>query len=534
MPRHLAILGLFILLGVLAPPALAQGVAPNGAVDYNGLLPAALTLLLPLGLILLISSAVPEDEAPATAINLLMVWSVAALAYFGVGFAFQFGGIAQVTPNPQLSGLYWEWYPLDQSVDVEVARLWGVVALRGWALTGEAATPAGLHLFLSHISLVGVAAIVPAGVLLLRARGVVALLAALLTGALIYPVAGNWLWGGGWLSNLGASLGLGHGLVDFGGAGLLFLTGSATALIGLILFRAAPAAGDGESTGAEVVIAPGPEGRLTVYEEPAGQPESEPPLPVVPMPSAYLPILSVLGGGLMLLGWFGIASGVHAPTALNFTPAYAGVNGLLAALAAALAAAGYSWFTTRHFDPLMTARGLVAGLIVAMAGAPFVPVWICLLAALLMGAALPPLVYLFNQGLRLADELGALPTYGVSAVVSLLLVALFADGHAGQGWNNTGAEEYLGVAGQGVSGLVVTPAFVIDWPGQLQAQLLGLGAILVWALLLSFLLLQTVRAVADAWARTGLELADSSAGASLAHSDDLPDEQSDSQLTLRS
>jgi len=118
-----------------ATPALAQESTLNGGVDFTQLLPAALTLFLPLGLILLISSAMPEADAPATAVNLVMTWAVAALVYFAVGFAFQFGGIAQVTPRPELSGLYWEWYPLDQSVEVEVARLWGVVALRGWALS---------------------------------------------------------------------------------------------------------------------------------------------------------------------------------------------------------------------------------------------------------------------------------------------------------------------------------------------------------------------------------------------------------------
>ena len=159
-----------IMILVTAMPVLAQEATPPGPVDFTGLLPAAMTLLLPLGLMLLISSAMPEDQAPITAINLLVTWGVAALAYFAVGFAFQFGGIAQVSPRPDLSGLYWEWYPLDQSVDVEIARLWGVIALRGYALSGEAATPGALQLFLSHLSLVGAVAMIPTGVLGTRSR----------------------------------------------------------------------------------------------------------------------------------------------------------------------------------------------------------------------------------------------------------------------------------------------------------------------------------------------------------------------------
>jgi Amt family ammonium transporter len=156
----------------------------------------------------------------------------------------------------------------------------------------------------------------------------------------------------------------------------------------------------------------------------------------------------------------------------------------------------------------MTSRGLVAGLIVAMAGAPFVPTWVIVVAGLLMGLVLPMLIYFFKEILHLADELGILATYGVSALVSLLLVPFFADGRAGQGWNGLGLTDYYGVAGQGVSGLVVAAGFASDWPGQLQAQLVGIGAVALWALLLGALLFQTVIVVARTWARTGLELAE--------------------------
>jgi Amt family ammonium transporter len=350
---------------------------------------------------------------------------------------------------------------------------------------------------------------IPVGVIPQRLRGVTALAIGLFTGLLIYPLPGNWLWGGGWLSNLGASLSLGHGLVDFGGASAIFLAGSVVALAALLLFRSYATELDQPSTAEELIIATGLEGRLAVYDEPV--PADEDLLPATPMPSAYLPILSMLGAGLVLLGWFGLSTGQHAPTALNFSPAQAAVNGLLAALAAALTAAGYSWFTTRQLNPLMASRGLVAGLIVAMAGAPFVPPWVALVAGLFMGLLLPTLIYFFNQVVRLADELGTLSTYGVSALLSLLLVAFFADGRAGQGWNGVGLADYNGVVGQGVSGLWVAPGFASDWPGQLQAQLVGMGAVALWALLVGALLFQTVIVIARAWKRSGLELAEPSA-----------------------
>ena len=59
-----------------------------------------------------------------------------------------------------------------------------------------------------------------------------------------------------------------------------------------------------------------------------------------------------------------------------------------------------------------------------------------------------------------------------------------------------------GAPGTGLAGL--------DWPGQFQAQLLGLATIGVWALLVSLALFQTIKVVATSWSRAGLELADRS------------------------
>lgn len=507
LKKLIIVTNIFVLALTIIPatPALAQGDPANQTIDLAWFGPAALILLFPLGLLLLISSALPENKAPSGAINLLVGWGLAALAYFAVGFAFQFGGIAQVSPNPDFSNLYWEWYPLDQSVAVEVARSWGIVALQGWFLGGDVATPSVLTLFLGQVSLVGVAAMIPAGVLLQRERPGAAQIISFFMGGLIYPIAGNWVWGGGWLSQLGVSLNFGHGLVDFGGAGVVFLTASAVALVALYVFPLTQAASDLADT--ELIVST-PAESLTVYDQDTNSEEQLADLlPTTPMPSAYLPILSMLGGGLMLLGWFGLSSGLHTPTALNFSPGQAAVSGLLAALAAATTTAAYSAFTTNEFNPLMVGRGLVAGLIVAVAAAPFAPIWLFVVAGLVMGLLVPLLIYLFDQRLNLADQLGTLATYGVSAVLSLLLVAFFATGQAGQGWNGIGLDEFRGVTGQGVSGLVVATGFASDWPSQLQAQLLGGGVILAWALLAALVIFQTFIAIQNAWQRSGLEWA---------------------------
>src|SRR6266568_3087826 len=57
----------------------------------------------------------------------------------------------------------------------------------------------------------------------------------LFIGAVIYPVYANWTWGGGWLSQLGVNLGLGHGHVDFAGSSVVHMTGGLTGLAGAIV-----------------------------------------------------------------------------------------------------------------------------------------------------------------------------------------------------------------------------------------------------------------------------------------------------------
>ena len=56
------------------------------------------------------------------------------------------------------------------------------------------------------------------------------ILAELAMGAVIYPIYGNWVWGGGWLAHLGTSVHWGHGAVDFAGSGVVHATGGWAAL----------------------------------------------------------------------------------------------------------------------------------------------------------------------------------------------------------------------------------------------------------------------------------------------------------------
>jgi len=485
----------FALLIVLAltGPVLAASPSASAAAaaeDWE-MLAVAFTLLLPIGVILLTAAAFPEEKAVAAATGGLVAWGLAILAYFAVGFAFQFGGIAVFYDDPDLAGLYWEYSLLDTTWGTG----WGMIGLKGFFMLGAASTPGALTLFLSQLPLLGAATLIPYFVLQGRARRWLALLASLLMGSLIYPILGNWTWGGGWLANLGSNLAMGHGLIDAGGGGQVILAGASAALAALLVFRGKPGGHAPDTT--QVTDARGED----VPEEMPGLEKAE----TVPMPPVHLPLLGLLGAALVVMGWIGTGFMSHLATAVDTMPAVVVVNLVLGALGGALSAGLYSWFTTSHLNALMSARGLVAGLIVAVAGAPFVPAWSALAAGLVVGLLLPPLIYLLDRVLHLNDTASAVATFGLPALLGLLLPALVADGRYGVGWNGVGVEGYLGVDGQGVSGLLAATGFAADWPGQFYGQLVGGAAIFAWSFGLSWLLMQILAGIIHAWERSGLE-----------------------------
>ena len=487
-----------LMFCVLGGPALASPASPPPAqVGFSPLV--LLTFLLPVGLILLSVAALSGNQAVSAATGAMVAWGLAVGVYFALGFAFQFGGIAVVYDEPDLAGLYWEYSLLD----VSWGTGWGMIGLRGFLMLGEASTPGALGLFLSHLPFLGVATLIPFFAAWGRTRRWVALLASLLMGSLIYPLVGNWTSGGGWLANLGRNLSLGHGFIDVGSAGLAVLTGAAAAWAALLVLRvrfsrAVPQTKDtSDSAATTEVLSP------TLVDS-LDDPAPAEPL-MVPMPPVHLPLLGWLGAALMAIGWMATSSIAHLPTATDVPLAAMATGLVLAAFGGTLTASLYGWFTTRSPDVLMSARGLAAGLVLAAAGAPFLPAWVMLAAGLLIGIMLPPLIYLFDRRLRINDSLGMLAAFGIPALVGLLLPGLLASGRYGVGWNGVGLDSFLGVEGQGVSGLWVMPGLTGDWPGQVAAQLIGITAITVWSFGLSWFLVTSAKGLIHAWERSGLE-----------------------------
>jgi Amt family ammonium transporter len=487
-----------LMFCVLGGPALASPASPPPA--QGGFSPfVLLTFLLPVGLILLSVAALSEDQAVSAATGAMVAWGLAAGVYFAVGFAFQFGGVAVVYDEPDLAGLYWEYSLLDLSWGTG----WGMIGLRGFLMLGEASTPGALGLFLSHLPFLGVATLIPFFAAWGRTRRWAALLTSLLMASLIYPLVGNWTSGGGWLANLGRNLSLGHGFIDAGGGGLAVLTGAAAALAALLVLRVRSSRAVSQTKNTSHSAATTEVSPATLVDS-LDDPAPGEPL-MAPMPPAHLPLLGWLGAALMAIGWMATSSMAHLPMATDVSLAAMATGVVLAAFGGMLTASLYGWFTTGSPDVLMSARGLAAGLVLAAAGAPFLPAWVMLAAGLLIGITLPPLVYLFDRRLRINDSLGLLAAFGIPVLVGLLLPGLLASGRYGVGWNGVGLDSFLGVEGQGVSGLWVASGLTANWPGQMAAQLVGIVAIAAWSFGLSWLLVAGTDGLTRAWERIGLE-----------------------------
>lgn len=414
---------------------------------------AILALLLPAGLLLVAGGTLAGRRPAKSAVAGLGALALAAISYWACGFAFHLGGAGLVYDLPGLEGLAWEWaspFNLD----------WGAMGLRGFFLLDEASTPAAMGLYLAYLPAVAVATVLPTLSLRERMPGWMAALGGLLVAALVYPVAANWFSGGGWLMHIGDTLGLGHGYVDLTGVSTAAVVGGLAALLGILFF-----------------------GRRL------------PPLPkdeLPTLPAVHLPVLAVLGAVLFVVGGIGLAGANPLHTNAGLITPRVGVNLALAAAGGAFLPCLYTWFTTGAADSLMAARGAAAGVLSVVAAMAFMPPW----AALVMGAGaglLVPLVtFLVQYVLRVEDPTGAIPVGLLGGVMGVLAVGLFGDGLAGQGWNGSGVETYLGVAGQGIAGLIPAPGYAPDWPGQMSAQLIGLAAIagltvaLVGALFLVF------------------------------------------------
>ena len=171
----------------------------------------------------------------------MMVFCIGAIGYWLVGFGLQFGGVNFTYPD--INGLgSWAFSPVtlgDWSgvlqTPLALGEQWGIAGLSGFMLAGLTANAGVLAFFMFQMVFMDTAATIPTGSMAERLNFKGFILMGLWVSMFIYPVIGMWVWGGGWLANLGRTMGWGNGAVDFAGSGVVHMVGGVTALVGAMV-----------------------------------------------------------------------------------------------------------------------------------------------------------------------------------------------------------------------------------------------------------------------------------------------------------
>ena len=206
---------------------------------------------------------------------------------------------------------------------------------------------------------------------------------------IVYPISGHWIWGGGWLSQLGFH--------DFAGSTAVHMVGGVTACIGAKIL--------------------GP--RIGKYDR-DGKPKA--------IPGHNLTV-AALGVFILWFCWFGFngASTTAMSTDADLTKAslvYMNTN--LAAAIATCTAMIFTWVRYGKPDVSMTLNGALAGLVAITAGCDQVSPVGAFFIGLFAGILLCVSVDFFDRIAKIDDPVGAISVHGACGAMGTLCVGLFA------------------------------------------------------------------------------------------------------------
>ena len=271
----------------------------------------------------------------------------------------------------------------------------------------------------------------------------------------IYPIFGSWVWGGGWLNDVGP------GFIDFAGSTVVHSVGGWAALAGAI------------------VVGP----RIGKYAK-----DNTP----IRLPGHSV-VLMALGVFVLWFGWFGFNAG-STVSGNDGSIAVIFITTNLAAAAGAVGAMALSFAIWKRFDVFMTLNGVIAGLVAITAGCANMGPGMALIVGLIGGFVVVGSATLLETVLKIDDPVGAIAAHGFTGAWGTLAVGLFAQ------------EEYGGVNG----------LFFGGGAGQLGAQFVGVAAAFLFVFTASFTVFKLIdliigmRVTADE-EKTGLDVTEHSA-----------------------
>jgi Amt family ammonium transporter len=336
-----------------------------------------------------------KNTAHTMAMN-LFVYPAGALGFFVCGFAIMFGGVGALGTLGGFDGL-------NQEVSINLfGHPFGLFATKGFFMNGIYDVGV-LGLFVFQAVFMDAAATIPTGAMAERWKFASFAISGFIIGGIIYPIYGNWVWGGGWLAQLGSNFGLGHGHVDFAGSSVVHLTGGVLAFVGAKMIG--PRLGKYNKDGSSNAI-----------------------------PGHNIP-MAVLGSIVLAFGWFGFNSGsTLAGTDLRFS--VVAFNTMIASCAGALASTLWIWFVRgTKPDVSMMCNGLLAGLVAITAPCAFVSPIGGLIIGLVSGIIVVEFSLFMERKLKIDDPVGAVAVHGANGVWGVLALGLFADGTYGDGFN---------------------------------------------------------------------------------------------------
>jgi ammonium transporter, Amt family len=296
----------------------------------------------------------------------------------------------------------------------------GFIGFSGFFLIGaESGADVPLYAFwLFQAAFVGAAATIVAGGMAERMRFPAYLVYSFIISAIVYPIIGHWVWGGGWLA--------GMNFADFAGSAVVHTTGGVAALAGTMIL-----------------------GPRTGKYRPDGEPNV--------LGSHNIPI-AALGVFILWFGWFGFNPGSTLGVGDGSVIALVAINTNLAAAAGAIAAMITVWFKVGKPDLSMVMNGALAGLVAITAPCAFVSPPAAILIGAIGGVLVVFATFMLDD-LKIDDPVGAFPVHGVNGIWGAASVGLFG-------------RESLGLASEG---LFYGGGFV-----QLGIQLLGVFSIAIF------------------------------------------------------
>jgi Amt family ammonium transporter len=444
-----------------AEPA-APASMPDNSVIWL-LLAAIVVMFMHIGFAMIETGFCRAKNALNTVTMNLMLFPLSCLAFWVYGFAVGWGNFSNADAVAPGWAATLNLHPtilnrglgvvslVDEAGKATGGYAYGLAGTKGFFLSGLEPSGAGvstalgsrdshttvgiLAFFFFMMALIDKAALIPAGAMVERWRWKNFCLYGLWV-ALPLTLYANWVWGGGWLARIGPKWGLGHGVIDFSGAGVIHALGGVIALVGTWLL--------------------GP--RVRKYR--AGRPQ--------PLPGHHVPMV-VLGTLIVAFGWFSLHAGCAlAGTDLSLSGVV--VNTTLAAVASTLAAMVTLGAKKMKPDPTLICNGMIAGLVAISGPCPFVDSWAAVLVGAVAGSVVVGSVLLLERR-GIDDPVGAISVHGVAGLWGLLAVGIFANGKYGADFNS--------VPG-GVRGLFYGGA------GQFAAQAIGAAVLVVFGLVIAW------------------------------------------------